>query len=110
MPNFSSISLQMADLSLFFAAKSCQVPSVPSGFTCKMCLKSVTFEVGKFQLDTLSRFRMVEEKHEGAYFNPPPPPPGKIGLKYIQTPPLRSPLGSSLRNGFLLNPSIKVSS
>ena len=37
------------------------------------------FKVTKFQLDTLSRFRMVEEKQEGgASFTPPP---GKIGLK-----------------------------
>ena len=28
VPNFSSISLQMADFSLFFGAKSCKVPSV----------------------------------------------------------------------------------
>ena len=28
IPNFSSISLQMADFSLFFGAKSCEVPSV----------------------------------------------------------------------------------
>ena len=28
MPNFSSIPLQMADLSLFFGAKFCKVPSV----------------------------------------------------------------------------------
>ena len=28
IPNFSSISLQMADFSLFFEAKSCEVPSV----------------------------------------------------------------------------------
>ena len=30
-------------------------------------------KVRKFQFDTLSRFRMVEEKQEGAYFAPPPP-------------------------------------
>ena len=34
------------------------------------------FKVRKFQLDTLSRFRMVEEK-QGACFAPPPP--GKLG-------------------------------
>ena len=28
IPNFSSISLQMADFSLFCGAKSCEVPSV----------------------------------------------------------------------------------
>ena len=28
IPNFSSISLQMADFSLFFGARSCEVPSV----------------------------------------------------------------------------------
>ena len=28
IPNFSSISLQMADFSLFLGAKSCEVPSV----------------------------------------------------------------------------------
>ena len=28
VPNFSSISLQTADFSLFFGAKSCEVPSV----------------------------------------------------------------------------------
>ena len=28
IPSFSSISLKMADLSLFFGAKSCEVPSV----------------------------------------------------------------------------------
>ena len=28
MPNFSSISLQMADFSLFFGAKFCEVPFV----------------------------------------------------------------------------------
>ena len=28
IPNFSSISLQMADFSFFFGAKSCEVPSV----------------------------------------------------------------------------------
>ena len=28
IPNFSSVSLQMADFSLFFGAKSCDVPSV----------------------------------------------------------------------------------
>ena len=28
MPNFSSISLQMADFSIFFGAESCEVPSV----------------------------------------------------------------------------------
>ena len=28
IPNFSLISLQMADFSLFFEAKSCEVPSV----------------------------------------------------------------------------------
>ena len=28
IPNFSSISLQMADFPLFFGAKSCEVPSV----------------------------------------------------------------------------------
>ena len=33
------------------------------------------FKVRKFQLDTLSGVRMVEEKREGAS-----PPPGKIGL------------------------------
>ena len=82
IPNFSSISLQMADFSRFFAAKSCEVyvPSVillplqqlkiqRTGLTCKMCLKSQ--KVRKFQLDTLSRFGMVEEKPEGAYFAPP---------------------------------------
>ena len=53
MPNFSSISLQMAD------------------FPLKVLVR-------KFQLDTLSSFRMVEEKQEGGVF--PPPPPGKIGL------------------------------
>ena len=28
IPNFSSVSLEMADLSLFFGAKFCEVPSV----------------------------------------------------------------------------------
>ena len=37
------------------------------------------FKVKKFQLDTLSRFRMVEEKQEGGGHILPPP--GKIGLK-----------------------------
>ena len=31
------------------------------------------FKVRKIELYTLSRFRMVDEKHEGACFAPPPP-------------------------------------
>ena len=52
IPNFSSISLQMADFSLLFGAKSCEVPSVillpwqqlepkRTGLTCKMCVLKV---------------------------------------------------------------------
>ena len=79
IPNFSSISLQMANFSLFLGAKSFEVPSVillpwkqlkiqRTGLTCKMCLKGVSLK----QLDTLSRFEMVEEKQEGGVFCPPP--------------------------------------
>ena len=39
-----------------------------------MCI----FKVRKFQLDTLSRFRMVEYKQEGGRILPPPP--GKVRL------------------------------
>ena len=43
-----------------------------------MYLKGVSFFLSlKFQLDFLSRFRIVEENRKGAYFAPPP---GKIGL------------------------------
>ena len=49
MPNFSSISLQMTDFSLFLGVKSCEVPFVillpwqqlkiqRAGLTCKMNL------------------------------------------------------------------------
>ena len=76
----------MANFSLFLGAKSFEVPSVillpwkqlkiqRTGLTCKMCLKGVSLK----QLDTLSRFGMVEEKQEGgAYFAHPP---GKIEVK-----------------------------
>ena len=61
IPNFSSISLQMADFSLFFGAKSCEVSSViflpwqqlktsRTGLTCKMCLKSVSLKSESFSL------------------------------------------------------------
>ena len=55
IPNFSSISLKMADFSLFLGAKSFKVPCVillpwqklkiqRTGFTCKMCLKGVSLK------------------------------------------------------------------
>ena len=61
IPNFSSISLQMADFSLFFEAKSCEVPSVillswqqlktqRTGLTCKMCLEGVSLKSESFSL------------------------------------------------------------
>ena len=61
MPNFSSISLQMADFSRFLAAKSCEVPSIillpwqqlkiqRTGLTCKMCLKGVSLKSESFSL------------------------------------------------------------
>ena len=56
IPNFSSISLQMADFSIFLGAKSCKAPSV-------------------------SHFGTAEQKQEVDVFCSPPPPPGKIGLK-----------------------------
>ena len=76
IPNFSSISLQMADFSLFCGAKSCEVPSVIllPGNSLKLNelvgLAKCVLKVRKFQLDTLSRFRMVEEKQEGTVFYP----------------------------------------
>ena len=61
VPNFSSIPLQMADFSLFFGAKSSQVPSVillpwqqlkiyRTGLPCKMCLKGVSLKSESFSL------------------------------------------------------------
>ena len=61
IPNFSSISSQMADFSLFLGAKSCEVPSVillpwkqlkiqRTGLTCKMCLKGVSLKSESFSL------------------------------------------------------------
>ena len=61
MPNFSSISLQMADISRFLAAKSCEVPSLillpwqqlkiqRTALTCKMCLKGVSLKSESFSL------------------------------------------------------------
>ena len=83
IPNFSSISLRMADFSLFFGVKSCKVPSViflpwqqfkilTNWFDLQNVSQNCIFKVRKFQLDTLSRFRMVKQKQEGgAYFAPP---------------------------------------
>ena len=51
--------------------------NVTNWFDLQNVSKRCISKVRKFQLDTLSRFRMVEEKQEGAYL---PPPPGKIGL------------------------------
>ena len=61
IPNFSSISVQMADFSRFLAAKSCEVPSLiflpwqqlkiqQTGLTCKMCLKGVSVKLENFSL------------------------------------------------------------
>ena len=61
IPNFNSISLQMADFSRFLAAKSCEVPSLillpwqqlkiqRTGLTCKMCLKGVSLKSESFSL------------------------------------------------------------
>ena len=61
IPNFSSISLQMAGFSLFLGAKSCEVPSVillpwqqlkiqRTGLTCNMCLKGVSLKSESFSL------------------------------------------------------------
>ena len=75
----------MADFSCFLAAKSCEVPSLIllpwqqlkiQRTVSQRCI----FKVRKFQLDTLSRFGMMEEKQEGGVF----PPPGKIGLRLIK--------------------------
>ena len=79
------ISSQMAEFLLFFRAKSCEVSSVillpwqqlkmqQTGFTCKMCFKVLSLKSD----DTLSRFRMVEEKQEGGVS-----PSGKIGLNHL---------------------------
>ena len=62
IPNFSSISSQMADFSRFLAAKSCEVPSLTllpwqqlkiqrAGLTYKMCLKGVSL---KYQIQLSS--------------------------------------------------------
>ena len=61
IPNFSSMSLQMADFSRFFAAKSCEVSSLillpwqqlkiqRIGLTFKMCLKGVSLKSESFSL------------------------------------------------------------
>ena len=52
--------------------------NVTNWFDLQKVSQRCIFKVRKFQLDTVSRFRMVEEKQEGggAYFDPP----GKIGL------------------------------
>ena len=61
IPNFSSISLKMADFSLFLGAKSSEVPSVillpwqqlkiqRTGLTCKMCLKGVSLKSESFSV------------------------------------------------------------
>ena len=61
IPNFSSISVKMADFSLFLGAKSCEVLSVillpwqqfkiqRTGLTCKMCLKGVSLKSESFSL------------------------------------------------------------
>ena len=61
IPNFSSLSLQLADVSRFLAAKSCEVPSVillpwqqlkieRTGLTCKLCLKGVSLKSESFSL------------------------------------------------------------
>ena len=61
IPNFSSISLKMADFSLFLGAKSCEVPSVillpwqqlkiqRTGLICKMRLKGVSLKSESFSL------------------------------------------------------------
>ena len=52
--------------------------NVTNWFDLQNVSKSCIFKVRKFQRDTLSRFRMGEEKQEGPYF---PPPPCKIGLR-----------------------------
>ena len=44
--------------------------NVTNWFDLQKVSKRCIFKVIKFQLDTLSRFRMVEEKQEGAYFAP----------------------------------------
>ena len=85
MPNFSSISLQMADFSLFFGPKFCEVPfvilltwqrlNVMNWLDLKNVSQRCIFKIRKFQLDNLSRFRMVEENRRRAYFASPPPPP-----------------------------------
>ena len=59
--NFSSISLKMADFSLFLEAKSYEVPSVillpwqqlkiqRNGSICKMCRKGVSLKSESFSL------------------------------------------------------------
>ena len=87
IPNFSTISLQMADFSRFLAAKSCEVPSLilfnfvamataqnsTNWFDLQTVSKRCIFKVRKFQLDNLSSFGMVEENIRGTYFAPPPP-------------------------------------
>ena len=83
IPNFSSVSLQVADFSLFFGAKFCEVlfvnfvamatdENVTNWFYLQKVSYRCIFKVGKFKLDTLSRFRMVEEKQEGDVFCPTP--------------------------------------
>ena len=85
IPNFSSISSQMADLSLF-GAKLYEVPfviffamataqNVTNWFDLQKVSLKFIFKVRKFQLDVLSRFRMVEVKQEGGVFYLSPPPP-----------------------------------
>ena len=61
IPNFSSISLQMANFPIFLGAKSCKAPSVillpwqqlkiqGTGFTCKIYLKGVSLKSESFSL------------------------------------------------------------
>ena len=61
IPNFSLISLQMADFSLFLGAKSCEVPAVillpwqqlknlTNWFDLKMCLKGISLKSESFSL------------------------------------------------------------
>ena len=80
----------MTDFSLLFGVKSqsafcnfvamATAQNVTNWFYLQKVYKRRIFKVRKFQLDSLSRFRMVNEKQEGAYFVPPPP--GKIGLRF----------------------------